>query len=221
MILCHPQMETVIDFAGREVPSMVIENPMFFRMLMMDLYAQKNGEEGQFILSENGKTLSISSMVELLDNCLQFNLNTKPLLNKIAAAMEQTAVSEDFFLKTADILQRLEQYMNELAFAFDCDIVCERCTTAGVIKAMGIALRDEYEDPLERLVDYMELIREFERDKLFVLVNLRSFFDDPDVERFLKTAVDHGYHVLLLDSVERKKLPMERRLTIDIDLCEF
>ena len=160
-------------------------------------------------------------MVELLDNCLQFNLNTKPLLNKIAAAMEQTAVSEDFFLKSADILQRLEQYMNELAFACDCDIVCERCTTAGVIKAMGIALRDEYEDPLERLVDYMELIREFDRDKLFVLVNLRSFFDDPAVERFLQTTLEHGYRVLLLDSVERKKLSIERRLTIDIDLCEF
>ncbi len=221
MILCHPQMETVIDFTGKEVPSMVIENPMFFRMLMMDLYAQKNGEEGQFVLSENGKTLSISSMVELLDNCLQFNLNTKPLLNRIAAAMEQTAVSEDFFLKTADILQRLEQYMNELAFAFDCDIVCERCTTAGVIKAMGIALRDEYEDPLERLVDYMELIREFDRDKLFVLVNLRSFFDDSAVEHFLQTTSEHGYRVLLLDSVERKKLSIERRVTIDIDLCEF
>lgn len=221
MILCHPQMETIIDFAGREVPALVIENPAFFRTLMMDLYAQKNGEEGQFVLSENGKTLSISSMVELLDNCLQFNLNTKPLLNKIAAAMEQTAVGEDFFLKTADILQRLEQYMNELAFAFDCDIVCERCTTAGVIKAMGIALRDEYEDPLERLVDYMELIREFDRDKLFVLVNLRCFFDDSAVERFLQTTSEHGYRVLLLDSVDRKKLSIERRLTIDIDLCEF
>ncbi len=221
MILCHPQMETIIDFAGREVPALVIENPAFFRTLMMDLYAQKNGEEGQFVLSENGKTLSISSMVELLDNCLQFNLNTKPLLNKIAAAMEQMAAGEDFFLKTADILQRLEQYMNELAFAFDCDIVCERCTTAGVIKAMGIALRDEYEDPLERLVDYMELIREFDRDKLFVLVNLRCFFDDSAVEHFLQTTLEHGYRVLLLDSVERKKLSIERRLTIDIDLCEF
>ncbi len=221
MMLCYPQMEEVIDFSERGIPTLVIENPAFYRALMMDLYAQKNGEEGEFILSENGKTLSISSSVELIDNCLQFNLNTKPLLNKIAVAMEQMAVNEEFFLKTADILQRLEQYIDELAFAFDCDIACERCTTAGVIKAMGITLRDEYKDPLERLVDYMELIREFERDKLFVLVNLRSFFDDPDVERFLKTAIDHGYHVLLMDSVERKKLPMERRLTVDIDLCEF
>ena len=203
MILCHPRIETLIDFSGQGVPTMVIENPAFYRALMMDLYAQKNGEEGQFVLSENEKILSISSSVELI------------------AAMEQMAVSEDFFLKTSDILQRLEQYIEEMAFAFDCDIVCERCTPAGVIKAMGIALRDEYENPLERLVDYMELVREFDRDKLFVLVNLRSFFDDHDVERFLKTIEEHGYRVLLMDGTERKRLPMERRITIDIDLCEF
>ena len=81
MMLCYPQMEEVIDFSERGIPTLVIENPAFYRALMMDLYAQKNGEEGEFILSENGKTLSISSSVELIDNCLQFNLNTKPLLN--------------------------------------------------------------------------------------------------------------------------------------------
>ena len=67
----------------------------------------------------------------------------------------------------------------------------------------------------------MELVREFDRDKLFVLVNLRSFFDDHDVERFLKTIEEHGHRVLLMDGTERKRLPMERRITIDIDLCEF
>lgn len=66
-----------------------------------------------------------------------------------------------------------------------------------------------------------ELVREFDRDKLFVIVGLRSFFSDGRVEAFLKTAVDHGYRVLLLDCISREKLPGERRLTIDIDLCEF
>ena len=66
-----------------------------------------------------------------------------------------------------------------------------------------------------------ELVREFDRDKLFVIVGLRSFFSDGRVGAFLKTASDHGYRVLLLDCIAREKLPGERRLTIDIDLCEF
>lgn len=74
---------------------------------------------------------------------------------------------------------------------------------------------------LERLADYMELIREYGRDKLFVLVGLRGLFSDEMLERFARTVSDHGYRVLLLDHVEGKKFPMERRLTIDKDLCEF
>lgn len=221
MILCHPQIEARMDFSAPEIPSVVIENPAFFRSLLLDLYDQLDGLEGKFVLSENGEALNPGSWIELIDNCLHFSLNTKPLLGKITAAMEQTAMSEAFFLKTAEILQQTERYLGDLAFQFDCDIVCRRCTVGALLKAAGISLRDEYEDPLERLADYMELIRSFDRDKLFVLVNLRSFFDDAHVERFLETAAVHGYHVLLLDSADRKKLPRERRITIDNDLCEF
>ena len=208
MILCHPQIETVFDFSSPGIPSAIIEEPVFFRTLMLDLYDQIDGGSGKFILSEN-------------DNCLHFSLNTKTLINKIVSAMERLAVGESFFMKTAELLQQLEQYAAELAFNFDCDILCEHCTAAGLLKAVGISLRDEYDDPLERLIDYMELIREFDRDKLFILVNLRSFFADDHVENFLETVSAHGYHVLLMDSIDRKKLPQERRVTIDNDLCEF
>ena len=30
MILCYPQMETILDFANVEIPTLVIENPTFF-----------------------------------------------------------------------------------------------------------------------------------------------------------------------------------------------
>lgn len=75
--------------------------------------------------------------------------------------------------------------------------------------------------PLERLIDYMELVREFERDKLFVYVNLRSFFSHEEIERFLRTALDHGYRILLIDAQSHEKLQLENRVTVDNDLCEF
>ena len=219
--MCHPQIETLLDVSLPGVTSLVIENPVFYRELLMDLYAQMDGMAGKFVLSHEGKTLSIATWVELIDNVLHFDLNTRTLLGKVQSAMEQTAVNETFFLKTAELLQQLERYTQELAFQFDCDILCKHCSVSGLLKAVGVSLRDDYEDPLERLADYMELIREFDREKLFVLVNLRSFFDDDHVEKFLETVSAHGYRLLLLDGIERKKLPQERRITIDNDLCEF
>lgn len=221
MILCCPQMETVLEFADGKTPTLVIENPAFLRQFLMELYAQLAGEEGSFVLSDKGKELEISVWVEVLDNCLNFQLNTKTLLGKIRAALERTAVNDIFFLKTTELLQNVELYMDELAFTYNCDLVYQRCTPAGLIKAMAVHIRDAYEDPLERLLDYMELVREFDRDKLFVLLHLRSYFAEEQIEMFLKTVSDHGYRVLLVDSQDCEKLPEENRITIDKDLCEF
>lgn len=57
-------------------------------------------------------------------------------------------------------------------------MTCGQCTIAGLLKAAGITLREDYTDPMEQLLDYMELVRCYEREKLFVFVNLRSFFPD-------------------------------------------
>ena len=221
MILAHPQMDTVLDFDGAYVNSLVVENPDFYRHLLCDLYGQLQGDAGKLVLSDKGKTMPVSKWVELVDNCIHFELNRKTLLTRVCAAMERTAVSEAFFLKTSELLCSLESYVNELAFELPGDIICEKCSVAGILKGIGISLRDDYADPLERLIDFMELVREFDRDKLFVLVGLRSFFSDVQVEVFLKTVLDHGYRVLLMDCISREKLSCEKRLTIDNDLCEF
>lgn len=220
-MLCFPQMENIFDFSGTRIPSLVIENPKFFRDFMLDLYGQAAGEEGSLVLSENGKQLEISTWVEIVDNCLHFEINTKMLLGRLQSALERTAVGETFYSKTAAILQSVEEYVDSLSFGFSCDLVCRKCTPAALIKAVSVHVRDEYEDPLERLTDYMELVREFDRDKLFVLLNLRSYFTDAQISAFLKTISSNRYHALLIDCVDRPKLAEESRITVDIDLCEF
>ena len=69
MILAHPQMDTVLDFGGPQVNALVVENPDFYRHLLGDLFGQLQGDEGKLILSDKGKTLTISKWVELLRGC--------------------------------------------------------------------------------------------------------------------------------------------------------
>lgn len=220
-MISHPQMENVLQMSQNQVSTLVVENPGFFRELLFDFYYQLQGHPGALVLSDKDEVLPICKWVDLIDNCLNFELNRKPILNRICSALEQRAISEEFFLKTSELLSHLESYMDELAFSLPCDIRCEKCSVSGVIKSVGIHLRDEYDDPLERLLDYMELVREFDRDKLFVLVGMRSFFTDREMELFFKTVLSHRYRVLLLDSTDRERICYEKRLTIDKDLCEF
>jgi CRISPR-associated protein Csn2 len=61
-----------------------------------------------------------------------------------------------------------------------------------LIKSAGIEIRNSYEGRFgdaEKLIDYMELVREFDCDKLFITVNMRSFFADDIVKKFIETAM--------------------------------
>lgn len=71
------------------------------------------------------------------------------------------------------------------------------------------------------MLDYMELSRELERDKLFIFVNLRSYYADEEIQSFLDSIIAHEFRVFLIDSVSRERLFNELRVTIDDDLCEF
>ena len=96
----------------------------------------------------------------------------------------------------------------------DCDIIPSKISVPALIKSVGIELRDDYEGDageVEKIIDYMELVREFERDKLFVTVNMRAYFDDDIIKRFLSSARGHDFHVLMLKSYKRCKKSNEKR----------
>lgn len=221
MILAHPQMDTVLDFSISKINTMVIENQDFFRTFLQDIRFQIDGFDGKTVLSEGNTLLEWPKKAEILDSFLSFQLNRKPLLTKITSAMESAAVSEGFYGRTVQLLSQIECYLDELAFAMDCDVSCGELTVSGLLKGAGVSLREDYKDPLERLLDDMELVRCYEREKLFIFVNLRSYFPDDSISRFLQTALDHQYWLLLVDACEYPKLPEEQRLIIDKDLCEI
>ena len=135
--------------------------------------------------------------------------------------MESTAMAEGHYQQTMAILSQIECYLDDLIFSSDCDVVCGDITVGTLLKSVRITLWDDYPDPLERLLDYMELVRCYERTKLFIFVNLRSYFPDDSVQRFLQTTIDHQYTLLLVDAWEHLRLPEERRLIIDKDLCDI
>ena len=220
MMFAHPQLDTHLITGESVVCTLVVENQDFFRDLLTDLHTQLEGNEGASVLSEGDRVLSFSANAELIDSFVGFTANRKSLLTKIISSLERQAVGEQY-LKTMELLTAVEQLVEELSFPLSCALSCTKLNIGAILKGVGIELAEEGTDPLERMLDYMELVREFDRDKLFVLVNLRSYFPDEKVSLFLQTVLGLGYHMILIDSQDRPRLPEERRVTVDQDLCEF
>ncbi len=63
------------------------------------------------------------------------------------------------------------------------------------------------------------MVREFERDKLFFTVNLRSFLTDDQADCFFQSVVMHKFSVIMFENKDYPKSKWEKRLILDKDLC--
>lgn len=220
MKFVFPNISEPLVFAEDRVNTLVIENQSLFLSLIEDIYRQIDGEEGYSVLSENDVPISFSKNAELISAFVPFELNRRSLITKICVFLEKTAMNEEHFKDTYSLLANIESYVSSLTFDSPCDIEFSTITVASLIKALGVRVREDG-DPLEKIVNYMELVREFERDKLFVFVNMRSYFPNDHMQLFFETVIKHKYKVLLIENCEYENLRYEKRVIIDYDLCEI
>ena len=221
MNFAHPQLDSVLNIGGEYVETLVIEQPQFFRMFLQDIDEQISGGRGRAVLSQDNKILPFDRYAEIIDSFLHFQLGRKPLLTKLTNRLEALAMEEDNYLRTAQFTSELEAYIMELSMGLPCGVYCAKMNFGGILRAVGVDIADDCENDLERLLDYMELTRELERERLFILVNLRSYYSDTEIEAFFASVLAHGFLILPVDSVSRVRLKNERRVTVDDDLCEF
>lgn len=221
MKLAYPELSTVFETGKGYIPTLVIENRCFMRKILCDIAGQLDGNQGFTVVSDRDKPLEISRYVELLQNFAPFSMNQKPLITKILSLIEKKAQEPEHFMGAQAVVQRVEAWILDMGQDLPCEIECTKLGVGSILKAAGIEIVSDQQYPLEQLVEYMELVRDLEREKLFVLVNIRSYYDDQEMTVLLRTLLDHDLQVLLLDSYAGTVLVGEKRWTIDEDLCEF
>ena len=224
MKLAYPAFSEPITVGAERVPCLVIENQRLFRAFLRDIAGALEGNRTDLVLSSGDAILDASKYAELLWDFVSFDLNRKSLIHKVIGELEKTALSPEHYLKTQELMAQIENAVGEWAFPFPCDVVPAKLSLSTLLRALGIELRNDYEGhagEVEKILDYMELVREFDRDKLFITVNMRAFFEDALIAQFQKTALSHELKVLMLESQGYPRLERENRITIDADLCEF
>lgn len=224
MKFVYPQIDRIFKWDDHKVPTVVIENQRLFHNFVKDIYLSIEGANTSITLSSNDTPVDMSKNAELILNFIGFNLNQKSLLNKIYTALEKNAVNSDNFLSTQVLLANIEKSIADWAFEFPCDIITTKISASSLIKAMGVELNNNYDGEsgeVERIIDYMEFVREFDRDKVFFIVDMRNHFSDSVVQDFLNTVISHQFKILMIESKTHSVLEKESRLTIDVDLCEF
>lgn len=221
MKLVYSETEHLLRFEGGCVNELVVENKRLFFDMVNHLTMQADGLRGKFLLSIRDQPVEFSRYADVTLQFAPFQVNRKPLMTKLYAALEQQALSAEHYGQTVELLGKLEAYLFRLAEELPLDIRCQKLAIGPLIRALAPEIEESEQEPLERIFSYMELVRELDRDRLFVMINMRTYFSHEAMARFAESVCLHDFRVLLLESRAEAPLPYVTRYTVDEDLCEF
>ena len=221
MKLVYKNMGHVIKFEQGYVNELVIENQKLFFDFVQSISLQSEGSEGDCTLSISDKIVDFGKYTDITSQFAPFLVNRKGLLTKLYSSLEEKAHLPENYMKTCELLSMLEAHIHQLAEDFAFDVECPKNAIGPIIKAMGVQVDDSEKKPMENIFSYMELVRELDKDRLFIMINMRSYFRDNDMEKFIESVCLHGFRLLLLESHSYSKLKSTKRYTVDEDLCEF
>lgn len=219
MKLFIPQIDDTIICDKKICPSLVIEKPNVWCSILQDITEQLQGEEGKVVLSNEDKVIPIAKNLEVISQFIPFEINQKGLVSKIMNEMQKLAVNEGHFVQTTTLLAEWERFLLELSTELTGNFNFSKINIESLIKASGLELDNAYDNLGERILDYFELVRVYDREKLFILVNLRSYLSEQDMIEFLKNVSARGYEVLLMDAVDYPRIMGEQRHIVDADQC--
>ena len=135
--------------------------------------------------------------------------------------MEKNALNAENYVKTGEILGEIERYLLQLSEDLPFEINCQKLAIGPIVRALSPEIEENDKSTLEKIFTYMELVRELDRDKLFIMINMRTYFNDEEMSNFIESACLHDFKILLVENLSSTRLKNARRFTVDIDLCEF
>lgn len=221
MKLFYKSIGHILSFDGGYINELVIENKKLFFEMVNSASTQINSSHGDFTLSINNKDVEFSKYADLTVEFAPFQVNRKSLITKLYAALEQNALNAENYSQSTELLSELEGFLFRISEELPFDIICSKLSVGSIIKALSPEIDDRNNSPLEKIFSYMELVRELDRDRLFIMVNMRTYFSDEDMESFIESVSLHDFKVLLLESSSFVPLKNTKRYTVDNDLCEF
>lgn len=179
MKLVHPDFLFQIEFKENKVTNIIIEAPEVFEKFLAEIYEQVLGNEGKWVLSENSIPLDLRKYVEIIINPFDIDINNKKILTKLYDRIKKNANETELYIKWNEMYSNIINVIEALIDDFDYSLeYSDEIELKEFLKLIDLRFSMNSTNSLERLMDYMNLHNEILGTKVFVLVNIKSFYSE-------------------------------------------
>lgn len=219
MRLINAEWNLDVQFKENMVNQVVIEEPQIYVAILSELYAQINGGEGKFLLSQGEKECSISKDMDIVINPFGITANCRKMQTKLQTELKEE-LSEFFYSEyltvQAEVLRLWEQVTAHLPYELE---YADAIEMGSFLKLGDIKFVEETGDLLSSICQYIKLLQWLLNVKVLVLVNIKSYLTKEQIELLYQEAFYDKVQLLLIESREDYHLDSESVIIIDKDKC--
>ncbi len=219
MRLIHTGYHLELVLQENQITVLSVENPKAYTDLLHDIWNQAQGEEGEFILSEQGKIKNISKEVECIFNPFLLDCNDKKVMNKLYQELREltdsTLANESIALHSS-IMKYMDRLFIQvpyaLAYHIDFDIV-------GLLKLYGVKIDCSGESLLDKIVEYLRAMRQICHVAIYVFVGLKQYLTEDELRKLYEFVFYEKIYLVIFEAGHSQVINGEKCWLFDKDMC--
>lgn len=216
-----PHVETDICLDSDFVQTLTIENPKEFYRTVEEFIKVFNGEESNVCFVECDKELSAYSG-EIVLNPITIDFNDKKLLNVLYKKFEKDCNNGSDILKLNEINSLVDQFLQDSVIDFPAPLDYGEISICEIFKAVGLKFGLYFENLLEKIISYINILIELKNIKFIIFVNLKSYISNEELDLLARHCANEKVSLFLIESAKtRELLSNEKGIIITEDLCEI
>ena len=114
MKIVNSRLGLEVEFLENQVLNLTLESPGYFAKMVYSIGKQIDGEEGELIISDSEKEISLEKKAIIITNPLMVNCNEKKILTQLYKNLSEKIV-QDYSMEFAKINQQIITFMELLA----------------------------------------------------------------------------------------------------------
>ncbi len=221
MKLVCKKIQKTFDINENKISVCIIENPSFFSYLILTLKNQiDNNQEGEFSLYDNLEELNLSKSILLITDLFNFDFNNKKFITAIYNELKEYIREDSNSIEIENSLFLFFQNISQ-RFPFPLDMN-KNCNYEYLFKGFNIHVEENYDNYLEKIIDYLTICSELKLMKVVIFVNLKTILTEEECIKLYRECFYKKIPIFLFENRENNSImDLEEKVIIDFDLCEI
>lgn len=219
MKIVHSGYGIILELEENWINVLVVEEKKVLVELIQDLCRQCEGEEGGFILSDDGREIDIAKNLSLITDPFSIDCNQRKVLNRLYQEMEKEhlyEMSEEQEAFYSAYLSYVEHVCRSSDFMLTFQ---DRPGLQEILKLADVKIESTDQSLPEQIAEYIGIMNGLMKQRVFVFLNLKLFLTEWELKELYKACFYKKVHLVLLETVDQGRREEEKVCIIDKEKC--